>query len=153
MIGKKCPRLRKWVMMTKRLWLFCVMGKRFYVYLNRKFLYIDILYSLEFDLKNLFICSCDGEYFLDDLGLKAIPTGDWFCASCTKSQSSNVDMSIKKTKKTRSNSNTLDVTSPIITASTRKEALKSITSSRKRTIDTVLVDPSPVEGRRSTRNH
>jgi hypothetical protein len=31
-----------------------------------------------------FKCSCDGEFSLDDLGMTAVPEGDWFCATCTK---------------------------------------------------------------------
>eukprot|EP01039_Chlorochromonas_danica_P000293 gene293-315_t len=27
---------------------------------------------------------CDGEFFVDELGLKAVPEGDWFCAACEK---------------------------------------------------------------------
>jgi hypothetical protein len=96
------------------------------VYFRKKFLFKYVLYFLKFDPETYsFYCSCDGEYFLDDLGLKAIPKGDWFCASCTKSE-------------------------PNVTASTKIEASKSISSSRKRNIDTV-VDSNLVEGRRSTR--
>lgn len=27
---------------------------------------------------------CDGEFALDDIGLKSVPEGDWFCEKCTK---------------------------------------------------------------------
>lgn len=42
------------------------------------------------------------EYFIDEVGLKSVPKGDWFCSKCTTKTSkelSNTKQSNKKTVK------------------------------------------------------
>ena len=29
-----------------------------------------------------YVFRCDKEYFMDEVGLKAVPKGDWFCGPC-----------------------------------------------------------------------
>jgi len=38
--------------------------------------------------------SCDEEFFVDELGLKKIPEGDWFCKACVK----KIGTAAKKTR-------------------------------------------------------
>jgi len=39
--------------------------------------------SGEEEMADVIICDgCDGEYFLDETALKAVPDGDWLCEVC-----------------------------------------------------------------------
>lgn len=62
--------------------------------------------------------SCDGEFFLEDVGLITIPDGDWFCIECdhthTSKNTNAKNMNTKKsTKMSSTTTNTTIVTSAI----------------------------------------
>ena len=42
--------------------------------------------------------SCDEEFFVDELGLKKIPEGDWFCKACVKKNATKIGTAAKKTR-------------------------------------------------------
>jgi hypothetical protein len=94
---------------------------------------------------------CDAEHFLDELGLDAIPKGDWFCNVCVEKKSV-APQSAKKLQKVSAKTAAAKSTSTP-QKKTEKAAVEiDIGVSRKRGTEAVINSPAP-EGRRSARLH